>query len=80
MLFSIFTFKGIFCSIFSSNRALIDNNTCSIDKVLPCINITLIIIIKKQFLLSKVFFVQFSVQTGPLLIIILVVLTRFYPV
>ena len=24
-------------------RALIDNNTCSIDKVLPCINITLII-------------------------------------
>ena len=36
-----------FCSIFCSNRALIDNNTCSIDKVLPCINITHIIGLSK---------------------------------
>ena len=33
-----------FCSIFCSNKTLIDNNTGSIDKVLPCVNITLIII------------------------------------
>ena len=38
-----------FCSTFCSNRALIDNNTSIIDKVIPRINVTLTIIIVLLF-------------------------------